>query len=132
RSGAVRHGVTMAYCAGWLRPQENFTVAVAQERAAGFDRDLRGLMGWRPGHDGSLGIIYSHPRHLSGPLAHALLTPPAPRADRPRGAASVPSRATPAPAPPPPRLRPSAPRAPPPCSPTSTPSTPAPARSWPA
>jgi ectoine hydroxylase-related dioxygenase (phytanoyl-CoA dioxygenase family) len=83
RSGAVRHGVTMAYCAGWLRPQENFTVAVAQERAAGFSRDLQGLMGWRPGHNGSLGVIYSHPRHLSGPMAHSLLTSQAPQADRP-------------------------------------------------
>ena len=83
RSGAVRHGVTMAYCAGWLRPQENFTVAVAQERAAGFDRDLQGLMGWRPGHNGSLGVIYSHPRHLSGPMAHSLLTSQAPQADQP-------------------------------------------------
>jgi ectoine hydroxylase-related dioxygenase (phytanoyl-CoA dioxygenase family) len=81
RSDGYRHGITMAYCAGWLRPQENFAVAVAQERAAAFDPDLRGLMGWRPGHSGSLGIIYTHPRHLSGPLAHTLVTPQAPQAD---------------------------------------------------
>ncbi len=81
RSDSQRHGIVMAYCAGWLRPQENFTVAVAQERAAGFDPDLRRLMGWRPAHKGALGIIYTHPRHLSGPLAHSLVSPQAPQED---------------------------------------------------
>ena len=81
RSSDHQHGITMAYCAGWLRPQENLTVAVAQERAAGFDPDLQALMGWKPGHRGSLGVIYAHPRHLSGPLAHSLVTPQAPQAD---------------------------------------------------
>jgi ectoine hydroxylase-related dioxygenase (phytanoyl-CoA dioxygenase family) len=81
RSNDYRHGITMAYCAGWLRPQENYTVAVAQERAAGFDPDLRALMGWRPAHKGALGIIYSHPRHFSGPLAHVLVSPQAPQTD---------------------------------------------------
>jgi ectoine hydroxylase-related dioxygenase (phytanoyl-CoA dioxygenase family) len=81
RSSDDRHGITMAYCAGWLRPQENFTVAVAQELAAAFDPDLQALMGWKPGHRGSLGVIYSHPRHFSGPLAHVLVTPQAPQVD---------------------------------------------------
>jgi hypothetical protein len=57
----------MAYCAEWLRPQENLTVAVAQERAAGFDPALRAVMAWRPGHGGLLGHAYTQPRHLSGP-----------------------------------------------------------------
>jgi ectoine hydroxylase-related dioxygenase (phytanoyl-CoA dioxygenase family) len=76
-----RTGLTIAYCAEWLRPQENFTVAVAQGRAAGFDRALRALMGWHAGHRGSLGHIYTQPRHLSGPLAHELVSPQAPQAD---------------------------------------------------
>jgi hypothetical protein len=73
--------MTMAYCAEWLRPQENFTVAVAQERAAEFDPALRALMGWRPGHAGALGHIYTQPRHLSGPLAHEIVSPQAPQTD---------------------------------------------------
>ena len=80
-SDAYRHGITMAYCAGWLRPQENFAVAVDQERAAAFDPDLRGLMGWRPAHNGALGIVYTHPRHFSGPLVRGLVTPQAPQED---------------------------------------------------
>jgi ectoine hydroxylase-related dioxygenase (phytanoyl-CoA dioxygenase family) len=76
-----RLGMTMAYCAEWLRPQENFTVAVAQERAAEFDPALRALMGWRAGHRGSLGHIYTQPRHLTGPLAGELVSPQAPQTD---------------------------------------------------
>ncbi len=77
-----RLGITMAYCAEWLRPQENLTVAVAQERAATFDPALQALMGWRPGHSGSLGHIYTHPRHLTGPMAGAIVSPQAPQTDR--------------------------------------------------
>jgi ectoine hydroxylase-related dioxygenase (phytanoyl-CoA dioxygenase family) len=81
RTDTARTGITMAYCAGWLRPQENFAVAVAQERAVGFDADLQALMGWRTGLGGALGCIYTHPRHLTGPLAHRLVSPQAPQAD---------------------------------------------------
>jgi ectoine hydroxylase-related dioxygenase (phytanoyl-CoA dioxygenase family) len=77
-----RLGMTMAYCAEWLRPQENFTVAVAQERAAGFDPALRALMGWRPGHSGELGHIHTQPRHLTGPRAREIVSPQAPQTDR--------------------------------------------------
>ena len=82
RTDELRHSITMAYCAGWLRPQENFTVAVAQERAATFDRELQEVMGWRPAHNGALGHIYTQPRHLSGPLAHVIVSPQAPQTDR--------------------------------------------------
>lgn len=74
-----RHGATMAFCAGWLRPQENFTVAVAQEKAASFDPDLRALMGWSVANDGALGHIYTQPRHFSGPLARSIVSPQAPQ-----------------------------------------------------
>jgi ectoine hydroxylase-related dioxygenase (phytanoyl-CoA dioxygenase family) len=80
RTGQSRLGMTMAYCAEWLRPQENFTVAVAQERAAGFDPQLMGS--WRAGHRGSLGHIYTQPRHLTGPLAGELVSPQAPQTDQ--------------------------------------------------
>jgi ectoine hydroxylase-related dioxygenase (phytanoyl-CoA dioxygenase family) len=81
RTDAFRHSITMAFCAGWLRPQENFTVAVAQERAVTFDPELRALMGWRAAHNGALGHIYTHPRHLTGPLAHTIVSPQAPQTD---------------------------------------------------
>jgi ectoine hydroxylase-related dioxygenase (phytanoyl-CoA dioxygenase family) len=72
-TGTARHGITMAFCAGWLRPQENFMAAVSQERAATFDRALQDLMGWRTSTGpGRLGHIYTDDAHLSGPLAHRL------------------------------------------------------------
>jgi ectoine hydroxylase-related dioxygenase (phytanoyl-CoA dioxygenase family) len=77
RTSTVRHGMTVAYCAGWVRPQENFLVAVTQERAAGFDPDLQGLIGYRTNRGGVLGHIYSDGGHLSGPLAHRLVVPDA-------------------------------------------------------
>ncbi len=81
RTDAPRHGITMAYCAGWLRPQENFVAAVAQERAAGWDPELLDVMGWGTAHRGSLGRIYTHPRHLTGPLARRIVTAQAPQTD---------------------------------------------------
>jgi ectoine hydroxylase-related dioxygenase (phytanoyl-CoA dioxygenase family) len=78
RTGQARHGMTMAYCAGWARPQENFLVAVSQERAATFDPELQGLMGYRTSRGGILGHIYTGPDHLSGPLAHRLVASAAP------------------------------------------------------
>jgi len=72
-SNHVRHGMTLAYCAPWVRPQENFLVAVSQERAATFDPDLQALIGYRTGHGTSLGHIYTQPEHWSGPMAHRLV-----------------------------------------------------------
>jgi ectoine hydroxylase-related dioxygenase (phytanoyl-CoA dioxygenase family) len=78
RTDEPRHGMTVAYCAGWVRPQENFLVAVSQERAATFEPELQGLMGYRANRGGILGHIYTSPDHLSGPLAHRLVAPAAP------------------------------------------------------
>ena len=65
----VRHGRTEAYVANWIRPQENFQAAVAQERAAGFDPELQALMGWRLGPT-AVGHIYRpRPSTWSGPMA---------------------------------------------------------------
>lgn len=74
----IRHGMTVAFCAGWLRPQENFLAAVSQERAATFDPELQGLMGWRTNRGGILGHIYTQPQHVTGPMAAKLVVPEAP------------------------------------------------------
>lgn len=65
-----RHGVTMAYSAGYLRPMENFQVGVAEEKAATFHPDLAKLMGWSIGNRGRLGMSFSHV--AKGPL-HKLI-----------------------------------------------------------
>ncbi len=78
RSDAVRHGMTVAFCAGWVRPQENFLAAVTQERTATFHPALQGLMGWRTNRGGILGHVYTQPQHLSGPMAAKLVVPDAP------------------------------------------------------
>jgi hypothetical protein len=66
--GQVRHGMTIAYVAGWVRPQENFQAAVTQERAATFDPELQALMGWRLGPT-HVGHTYTAEEHLTGPMA---------------------------------------------------------------
>jgi ectoine hydroxylase-related dioxygenase (phytanoyl-CoA dioxygenase family) len=67
----VRHGMTVAYVANWIRPQENFQVSVSQERAAGFHPELQALMGWRLGPT-AVGHIYTAPEHRSGPMAEKI------------------------------------------------------------
>jgi ectoine hydroxylase-related dioxygenase (phytanoyl-CoA dioxygenase family) len=69
----ARHAMTLAYCAPWVRAQENFLVSVSQERAAGFDPELRKLMGYQTGHGTSLGHIFNGPTTLTGPLASVLV-----------------------------------------------------------
>ena len=75
RSQMVRHGMTVAYVSGWIRPQENFQAAVSQEKAASFDPALQALIGWRTGRN-LLGHIYTSPEHFSGPMAHTITFPP--------------------------------------------------------
>jgi len=77
RTDAVRHGMTVAFCAGWVRPQENFLVAISQERATTFDPELQSLIGYRTNRGGVLGHIYTDEDHLSGPMAHRLVVPEA-------------------------------------------------------
>lgn len=84
RTERYRHGMTVAYCAGWLRPQENFLVAVSQERAATFSTELQDLIGYRTNRGGILGHIYTDEAHLSGPLAHRLVAPVGPSPFEPR------------------------------------------------
>lgn len=64
----VRHGMTVAYVANWIRPQENFQAGVSQERAATFDPELQALMGWRLGPT-AVGHTYSAEEHWTGPMA---------------------------------------------------------------
>jgi hypothetical protein len=82
RTGEIRHGMTLAYCAGWVRPQENFFVAVSQERAASFDPVLQGLMGYSTTRGGRLGHIYTREELLTGPLAHRIVSRDAPKPRR--------------------------------------------------
>ncbi|KAI9002203.1 hypothetical protein DFJ74DRAFT_613627 [Hyaloraphidium curvatum] len=65
RTPSIRHGATIAYCAGWVRPMENFMVSVEQEKAAGFEEEVIGLMGYRLCR-GRLGMVFA--RKDTGPL----------------------------------------------------------------
>jgi ectoine hydroxylase-related dioxygenase (phytanoyl-CoA dioxygenase family) len=71
RSAAPRPSMTITFCSGWVRPQENFLMAVAQERAATFAPELQDIIGYRTSR-GQLGHIYSADEVLSGPMAHRL------------------------------------------------------------
>ncbi|MFT3976432.1 MAG: phytanoyl-CoA dioxygenase family protein [Sphingomonas bacterium] len=72
RSMAPRPSITITYCSGWVRPQENFLMAVPQERALGFDPELQAIMGYRTSR-GQLGHIYTGEQWQSGPMAQRLL-----------------------------------------------------------
>lgn len=41
-----RRGVTLSYCAGWLRPVDNAMLSVPPSRAAGLSDELLGLLGY--------------------------------------------------------------------------------------
>ncbi|KAI9003991.1 hypothetical protein DFJ74DRAFT_774675 [Hyaloraphidium curvatum] len=70
RTSLTRHGVTLAYCAGWVRPQECFLVSVPQDRAARMPERLQRLLGYGFGGWGKLGHIYT--REERGPLARRI------------------------------------------------------------
>jgi ectoine hydroxylase-related dioxygenase (phytanoyl-CoA dioxygenase family) len=46
RSDAVRVGIAMNYCAGWVRQQENQQLGITREVARGFSPRLRELVGY--------------------------------------------------------------------------------------
>jgi len=46
RSSAVRVGIAMNYCAGWIRQQENQQLGIPREIARGFSPRLRDLVGY--------------------------------------------------------------------------------------
>jgi ectoine hydroxylase-related dioxygenase (phytanoyl-CoA dioxygenase family) len=52
-----RYAVTVDYCAGYLRTQENFLLSIPRERAASFSPTLQELIGLRIS-DGGLGHVY--------------------------------------------------------------------------
>lgn len=54
-----RFGVTVSFCAGYLRTQENFILSIPEEKAASFPRELQQLIGFRISK-GGLGHIYNH------------------------------------------------------------------------
>jgi ectoine hydroxylase-related dioxygenase (phytanoyl-CoA dioxygenase family) len=54
-----RYGVTVDFCTGYLRTQENFILSIGQERAATFSSALQELIGFSIS-DGGLGHVYNH------------------------------------------------------------------------
>lgn len=54
-----RYAVTVDYCAGYLRSQENFLLSIPPERVEGFSEDLKRLVGLRMSK-GGLGHVYNH------------------------------------------------------------------------
>lgn len=54
-----RTAVSVDYCAGYLRTQENFMLSIAADRAASFSPDLQRLIGYSLSSNG-LGHIYHH------------------------------------------------------------------------
>jgi ectoine hydroxylase-related dioxygenase (phytanoyl-CoA dioxygenase family) len=51
RSGAVRVGIAMNYCAGWVRQQENQQLGIPRETARRFSPRLKELIGYAPYRD---------------------------------------------------------------------------------
>lgn len=54
-----RYAVTVDYCAGFLRTQENFILSTAKEKLRAFNDDLQQLVGLRTSR-GGLGHVYHH------------------------------------------------------------------------
>ena len=66
RSGAVRVGIAMNYCAGWIRQQENQQLGIPLATARGFSPRLRQLAGYGL-YRGIIGHIDKHsPAELLG------------------------------------------------------------------
>lgn len=64
-----RQAVTIDYCAGYLRSQENFLLSIPHDRVAAFSDDLQQLVGLRIS-DGGLGHVYHHaPNELQSKVA---------------------------------------------------------------
>jgi ectoine hydroxylase-related dioxygenase (phytanoyl-CoA dioxygenase family) len=59
RSNAVRVGIAMNYCAGWIRQQENQQLGISRETARGFSPRLRELVGYGV-YRGLIGHIDKH------------------------------------------------------------------------
>ena len=58
-SNRRRYAVTVDYCAGFLRTQENFILSTAKEKLRAFNDDLQQLVGLRTSR-GGLGHVYHH------------------------------------------------------------------------
>lgn len=58
-SDGRRYAVSVDYCAGYLRSQENFLFSISRDRLPTFSDDLLGLLGLRISR-GGLGHVYHH------------------------------------------------------------------------
>lgn len=59
-----RWGLTINYCAGAMRQQENLMLAVSRERARTFSEELQGLIGYRTSRRFVGHVNVQDPRHL--------------------------------------------------------------------
>ena len=67
-----RYAVSVDYCAGYLRTQENFLLSIPARRVETFSDDLKQLVGLRLSAGGGLGHVYNHSpeglmRHVAMP-----------------------------------------------------------------
>jgi ectoine hydroxylase-related dioxygenase (phytanoyl-CoA dioxygenase family) len=67
RSDQRRWALTINYCAGAMRQQENLMLAVSRERAAGFSAELQGLIGYSQTVRNVGHVDAAHPRRLLEP-----------------------------------------------------------------
>ncbi|HEX3917291.1 MAG TPA: phytanoyl-CoA dioxygenase family protein [Caulobacteraceae bacterium] len=67
RSDQRRWALTINYCAGAMRQQENLMLATTRERAAGFSKELQGLIGYDATLRGVGHVDAGPPRRLLAP-----------------------------------------------------------------
>lgn len=55
-----RYAVSVDFCAGYLRTQENFLLSISPERIETFSEELKALIGLKLSRGGGLGHVYNH------------------------------------------------------------------------
>ena len=66
--------LTINYCAGAMRQQENLMLAVSRERAASFPPELRRILGWIPSSRGVGHVDAGPPERLLKPFFAVCMT----------------------------------------------------------
>ena len=73
RTQERRFAVSVDFCAGYLRTQENFLLSISPDRVETFSDALKQLIGLKISRGGGLGHVYNHNpkglmRHVSMPF----------------------------------------------------------------